>query len=455
MPAVGGSGMGLFPLPLWGVGQGGGVFIELFFYFCMRNYFPFMRMIFCRLLLILLFLFFCLPSRSQEHTLSYFIREGIKNSPLLRDINGQIKENQIDSLVIKAMNKPRVEFKGYAYYAPVINDFGYSTVLTNLANLTSVMSVSQPFLNKKTIEANLSKNEIKKQALTNTVLLTENSLKKAITAAYLDAYSTWSEISVNLELLSFAKEQEKILRSLTENGIYKQTDYLAFTIDQQEQELQVGELKVLFQKQISDLYILCGIRDTAVFLPVKPDLENQSVQVKASSPMFMRFLIDSLRINNENLLIDRNYKPVLNWFSDAGLINNDPSVIYQNFGVSLGLSLTLPVYDGNQRKLNRQKLRSEEDIRSGYARAFKREYDQQLQQLMDELEQTRALLPSVRSQVHNTELLMSQVKELVSRGSGSITDYLIAIRNYISARKNLNQNEVRILQIQNEINYWK
>ena len=374
---------------------------------------------------------------------------------MLRDLTGQIRENLVDSLVIKAMNKPRVEFRGYAYYAPVINNFGYSTVLTNLANLTSVISVSQQILHKKTIEANLFKNSIQKQALTNTVLLTENSLKKAITAAYLDAYSAWSEISVNQEILSFAKEQEKILRSLTENGIYKQTDYLAFAIDQQGQELQVRELNIRFRKQISDLYILCGIRDTAIFLPVIPDLGNQPAPGRAASPVFMRFFIDSHRINNENILIDRNYKPTINWFSDAGLINNDPVVIYQNFGLSLGLSLSLPIYDGNQRKLNRQKVKSEEDIRSGYAKAFNREYDQQLQQWLDEMEQIRALLPAVKSQVRNTELLVSQEKELVGKGSGSITDYLIAVKNYISVRKNLNQYEMRILQIQNEINYWK
>lgn len=414
-----------------------------------------MKTIFSRILLILPFLLFYLPGKSQQQTLSYFLQEGIKNNPMLRDLTGQIRENLVDSLVIKAMNKPRVEFRGYAYYAPVINNFGYSTVLTNLANLTSVISVSQQILHKKTIEANLFKNSIQKQALTNTVLLTENSLKKAITAAYLDAYSAWSEISVNQEILSFAKEQEKILRSLTENGIYKQTDYLAFAIDQQGQELQVRELNIRFRKQISDLYILCGIRDTAIFLPVIPDLGNQPAPGRAASPVFMRFFIDSLRINNENVLIDRNYKPAINWFSDAGLINNDPTVIYQNFGLSFGLSLSLPIYDGNQRKLNRQKVKSEEDIRSGYAKAFNREYDQQLQQWLDEMEQIRALLPAVKSQVRNTELLVSQEKELVGKGSGSITDYLIAVKNYISVRKNLNQYEMRILQIQNEINYWK
>ena len=87
--------------------------------------------------------------------------------------------------------------------------------------------------------------------------------------------------------------------------------------------------------------------------------------------------------------------------------------------------------------------------------AFKQQYYQQLQQWLDELDQTRALLPAVRSQVRNMELLVNQEKELVSKGNGSITDYLIAVKNYLSVRKSLTQYEVKLLQIQNEINYWK
>ena len=203
-----------------------------------------------RILLVVSFFLSFLPGRSQEQTLDYFLQQGIKNSPLIRDLNGQIRSNRIDSLLIKAMNKPRVEFRGYAFYAPVVNNFGYSEILTNIANLTSVMSVSQQLFNKKTVETNLLKTGIQKQSLANTVRLTENSLKKAVTSAYLDAWSIYSDISVNLELLSFAKEQEKILKSLTASGIYKQTDYLSFMIDLQGQELQVSELNLQFRKQI-------------------------------------------------------------------------------------------------------------------------------------------------------------------------------------------------------------
>jgi hypothetical protein len=170
-------------------------------------------MMFCRILFFVsLFLPF-LPVRGQEKKLEYFLQQGIKNSPMISDLNGQIRLNQVDSLLIKAMNKPRVEFRGYAFYAPVVNNIGYSEILTNIANLTSVMSVSQRLFNKKTIEANLLKTGNQKQSLVNTVHLTEISLKRALTAAYLDVWSTYSDISVDNELLSFAKEQGNLLKS--------------------------------------------------------------------------------------------------------------------------------------------------------------------------------------------------------------------------------------------------
>ena len=39
-------------------------------------------------------------------------------------------------------------------------------------------------------------------------------------------------------------------------------------------------------------------------------------------------------------------------------------------------------------------------------------------------------------------------------GQSSITDYLIAVNSYLGVRKSLNQYEARILQVQNEINYF-
>ena len=311
--------------------------------------------------------------RAQEKTLEYYLSEGLKNSPLIADLHNQIQSNKVDSLLLRAGNKPQVGFKAYAYYAPVVNDFGYSTVLTNIANLTSVISVSQQIFVKKTTVLADRRISLQNQSVANAVHLTGNELKKNITSSYLDAYSTYSEIAFTRELFSLMKEEEKMLKDLAEQGIYKQTDYLSFQIDLKGQELSIRGLEIQFQKQVSNLNILCGIRDTGSVSFAKPVLGNSPAIQPGISSFLQRFRIDSLRIMNEQSLIDRKYKPAMNWFSDAGLINNDPRVIYQNFGLSFGLNFGFPIYDGNQRKLRHRQLSTEEETRKIYADAFKLE----------------------------------------------------------------------------------
>jgi outer membrane protein TolC len=393
-------------------------------------------------------------ARGQEKTLQYYISAGLKNSPLLADLHNQLRSNAVDSLLLHASNKPQVGFKGYAYYAPIVNDFGYSSVLTNIANLTSVINVSQQIFNKKTREVNYSRISIQNQSISAAGRLTAMELKKNINAAYLDAWSTASEIAFDKEQLAFSKEEGKMLKDLAEQGIYKQTDYLSFGIDIMGQELSIQGQEIQLQKQLSDLNILCGIRDTAKVTMVRPVLGEMPAPKSELSPFFQRFRVDSLRIKNEQSLVDRNYKPTLSWFSDAGLINNDPRVIYQNFGLSFGLNFTLPVYDGNQRKLKYLQLNMEEESRKNYAAAFAQEYDNHKRQLLDELKMTKEQLPGLELQEKNAGLLIREEKDLVRMGAASITDYLNAIKNYLSIHRSLNQYEVRLLQIQNEINFW-
>ena len=143
-----------------------------------RLFLPLRNKMFFRALMALCLVTSFLTGKCQDFSLDHFLKIGINNSPLIRDLNGQIRSNSVDSLLVIALSKPRVDFRGYAFYAPLINHFGYSEVLTNIANLTSVMSVSQQVFNKKTVRASLLKTNIQRQSISNTILLTENSLKK-------------------------------------------------------------------------------------------------------------------------------------------------------------------------------------------------------------------------------------------------------------------------------------
>lgn len=395
-----------------------------------------------------------LTSFGQEQNLDFYLNQGILHSPVLKDISNQINSNSVDSLLVKAGRKPQVSLNGLLYYAPVINGIGYSEVITNISNITSVVYVSQRIFNRKIIDARYSGFGIQNQTFRNTSQITEIELKKAITLQYLSACSVLNDIAFTRELLKSSMDEELILKQLVENGLYKQVDYNSFMVELKAQELMYKDSQLQYRNELSSLNLLCGLPDTTYRELQLPEIKLHAPISSVSSTFYTRFRVDSMKIRNEKLLIDLNYKPAINWFSDAGLINNLPGEIYKNFGFSAGLSLSLPIYDGKQRKLNFDKLKIAENTRTNYADYFKQQYNQQLRQLYSELNMTQEIVPVVSQQLSFAELVNRQNRSLLNAGNISITDYVAAMKNYISVKHNYLQYQVKILQIMTEINYW-
>jgi outer membrane protein TolC len=402
---------------------------------------------------------FCLcilqfPALAQVKSLDFFIDQGLIHSPVLKDIANQVNSNTVDSMLIKAGQKPQVSFNGLLYYAPVINGIGYSEVITNISNISSQAYVTQRIFNRKTIGALYSKSALQNQSLRVSYKISKNDLRKAITLQYLAACSVSNDLTFNKDLLKSSLEEEKILIQLVENGLYRQVDYYSFMVELKGQELLINDLLINYQKEVSSINILCGLPETDYEQLMLPDIKLNSPVSEANSPFFTRFVVDSLKIQNEKLLIDRNYKPSVNWFSDAGVVNNIPREISKNIGFSVGLNLSVPLYDGQQRKLNYEKLKISENSRMNYAGFFKQQFNQQLQQLYKELKMTEEIVPQVAEQLKLEESVIKQQKSLINTGNVSITEYVTALKNYITIKRSMNQYQLKILQIITEINYW-
>ena len=394
------------------------------------------------------------PSYSQIITLDFFINQGLAHSPLLKEISNQISSNRVDSLLIKAGQRPQVNFTAGLYYAPIINGIGYAEPITNISSITSVVGVSQRIFNQKTLEVQYSKLGIQNQSLRISTKITEFDLKKAITLQYLAACSVSNDISFNRELLVSSKEEELILKRLVDKGMYRQVDYYSFLVELKTQELSLNDLVIQYRNEVSAMNTLCGLTDTTYNQVVLPELKINPYVNPANSPFITRFIADSLKIQNDKLIVDRNYKPSVNWFSNAGLLNNIPRDIYKNFGLSVGAGLTVPIYDGHQRKLNYERLKIAESTRAGYAEYFKQQLNQQLMQLYGELKRTQEIIPGVSQQLEYAQMVIEQNKSLLNTGNISITEYVTALKNYISIKHNFSQYQIRILQIITEINYW-
>ncbi|MFZ4563590.1 MAG: TolC family protein [Bacteroidales bacterium] len=403
----------------------------------------------------LLQLLICHPGMSQVCTLSDYIDNGVKHSPVLQDLSSQILLNQYDSLISRASYLPQVNFNGLMMYAPVINDWGYSDVITNGQNLIGTINVNQDIFNKKNREAHSEKYGLESGKLKNAKNISLNELKKAITAQYLAAYAAREELTFQEEILSSLKNEAAILKAWTEKGIYRQTDYLSMQVEMLNLGRNIRDLDLQYRREWWNLNLICGIGDTVLCDLALPVIHDNLGKTEENSIFFRSFVIDSLVIKNEKLLIDRRYKPVVSWFADGGLINNEPQYLYQNLGISAGLSMTLPIFDGNQRKFNYQKIRMQEETRKNYQDNFRFRYHSQLRQLQSELETTRRYMQENEKQISLSHELVAADKILLNTGAALITDYILAIKNLIEAKHAGLVYQIRTQYILNEINFWK
>lgn len=391
---------------------------------------------------------------SQTKDLRFFIKTAIENSPLLADYRLQVAMNQQDSLRILAGYRPQVSANSYNSFAPSVHGFGYDGAVTNGGQLSALVGVNQTIVSKKNLQNQLETLSIQNQGISNNGKLSEQELSRSITAQYIAVYSDWLQLDFANAINSLLNKEEKLLKELTKSNVYRQTDYLGFLVTLQQQELATKQLRIQWQNDYAQLNYLAGIQDTATALLSAPDLQVQIRPDPQESSFFRRFYLDSLLLINNRMQIDYSYKPRINLFADAGYNSAFTFQGYKNFGTSVGISLSIPIYDGHQKKIQYNKIAIAENNRAGYQQFFSKQYHQQLAQFYQQLGATAALTEDIQKQIKYADGLINANIKLLETGDARIPDLIIAINNYLSAKNLLTQNYAARMQIINQINYW-
>jgi outer membrane protein TolC len=173
-----------------------------------------------------------------------------------------------------------------------------------------------------------------------------------------------------------------------------------------------------------------------------------------NSPFLLSYKIDSLRLENERAIIKYQYRPKVNLFADAGYQSTFILTPYKNFGYNFGINLTVPIYDGHQRKLQFSKLDFEERTRQKRQDFFYNQYQQQILQLQQQLNDLQSLAAPVNKQIGYLEALIKVNGKLLETGDIRITDYVLALNNYITAKNLVVQNKIAQYQVIQQLNYW-
>lgn len=399
-------------------------------------------------------LFLASQALGQMHDLEYFVTRGLANSPLLKDLNNQLIANQIDSELFLANYKPQVSMASDNFYPQVIHGYGYDPAITNGGNYSALINVNQSFIGRKHLNAEFAGLHIMHDSIGNQREISEHDLKRTITAQYITAYGDEQQLKFYNEIHHLLAEEDSILKQLTRSNVYRQSDYLTFLVTVQQQELQIKQLQIQHQTDVAMLNYLCGIFDTVSYALSYPSIKFNINENNSNSIFYRKYELDSLSLNNNLLLLNYSYRPRIAAYANAGY---NSSLMYQaekNFGTGIGLNLSMPIYDGHKRKLQTRKINLQQNSVKNYRNFFKAQYDQQLSMLTQQLASTEKLIDDINSQIRYSEALINVNKKFLSTGDIRISDVIIAINNYLTAKNLLTQNNISRLQIINQINYW-
>lgn len=409
-----------------------------------------MKRFFC----IVICVFIYSVSLAQTNSLDRYLQIAKTNSPLLKDLQNQIAANRVDSLRLKAGLKPQVNLNSGGLYAPIVNGYGYAEAITNNHTLNGLMQVNQTIVGKNNMEAQVAAITLQTLSLSNATKISEQDLKKAITAQYITAYGDLLQYKFSREVVDLLNKEESILKQLTRSNVYRQSDYLTFLVTLKQQELQVTQARSLYKNDFATLNYLAGIEDTTITELDTPDLKPLVGPDVSTSIYFQQYKLDSLKLVNSKQLVDFSYKPKANIFADGGYNSDFMGQAYKNFGASIGFALTVPIYDGGQRKMQYKKLSLQEETRENYKAFFSTQYRQQIAQLNQQITENENLLTQINEQIKYNRSLINVDMDLLKTGDLKIADMILAINNYLTVKNLLNQTTVSKLQLINQLNYW-
>lgn len=314
--------------------------------------------------------------------------------------------------------------------------------------------LTKKIIGKNRINSQSDSFKLIKERLVLNQKIASKDLNKTIITQYILASASSEQITFNQKISNLLKKETSILKKLTQNAIYKQTDYLIFSATVKQQDLVLLQLKQQYQNNMALLNYLSGETDTTFVHLKKPEITLKNSRSSEKIVFLKQFEVDSLKLQNQNKFIDYSYKPSLSLLGDAGYNSSFAYQAHKNFGFSVGLGLSIPIYDGNQSTLQHQKNDAALATNLAYKSNFNKQYQQQLLMLNLNLKQSTAVENQLQSQLLIAEALIEANKKLLLTGDSQITEYSIAVGNLIAIKNAISQNNSNKLQIINEINYW-
>jgi len=308
---------------------------------------------------------------SQQRDLNFYLDQAQQTSPLIHKNKNDNKILDLDlQQTERILKNPEINLESNILFAPIITHTsnsnrldlvsngsdhysGYDLAITNGGQYQAFLSLKQPLLGNSTLKVYSQKSDISKRQNDNSTVMTIHEIEQLVSYQYILCVKSKVQIRNGEQLMSQLDDQLNVMRKLVENAIYKQTDLLLLQIERQNLEIDNKSFEDDYKGNVYDLNLLCGIKDSS-----NVDIQELNLQLKpdisTSSRFLTSFKLDSLGIEADHTLTELKYKPQLSLFANAGM-NAVYLPTFNRLGISAGLTFSWNLYDGNQRKFERDK----------------------------------------------------------------------------------------------------
>ncbi|OIP84441.1 MAG: hypothetical protein AUK44_02650 [Porphyromonadaceae bacterium CG2_30_38_12] len=408
---------------------------------------------------VLFVLFGAVTSGFSQNSLDFYLNAARQNNPNIKEHQAQTKKSIIQKNIINAeYTAPKVSLNAEINYSPLFPNksdskaIGFDVAVTDGGLYAVLLNVRQPIFNKAITEMLHKQAAIVGETGDNNVKVTLHQLEREITDQYIVSYQSLNQINFVNNLTIQLQQQKEIIDAFATKGIYKQLDILLIDIEIQRQKTELSNLQAIYNRNIYKLNDLCGISSN---IPAK--LTNPHIEIKPEiqqSQFLEQFRLDSLKEVSDLEVANLKYKLQFNLYGNTGMMAIDLNGIQRKIGFGVGVTMAVPLYDGNQKKYTCQQFELKLSVIGNYKQNFLVQKSNRKQGILSDLKLMEQKNSQIRSQLTNYEKLLELYKIELQTGELELINYLNVIKSFTEAKNSLTISETNKLLIISESNYY-